>query len=508
MNSTFKVGLITLLTLGTIMVGILFIWQINPYSNYVLYGYFPHVGGIKPGSEVTLMGVKIGEVASVDPEPAKQRVRVGMQIANQFQLPVGSSFTIVTTGLVGDKSLEVLPPAHAEVRQEGNAEPEIAYLESGDEVQGTPPASLDAIFTEAQGMLKSARALVEDEELQADIKNTVKMVSRSSEQMSDLFADVKGVTKGFGRLTDQTEILLKQVNSATASTIPEVNNVLGSVRRIAYNVEHLSERINQVVDDPVLFDDTRGTVTNVREMTQKWNDLSDDLKNLSIRTERVLENTESITGDIRDITSDKQIQSSIRSVARNASALSNTILRLADPAQQTSEQLDIDIRTEALGFVGLDQDFALSPGAQVNFNVFGDLGWDIPVSYFRAGLDSIGDGNMVNLQTGTYIADGTGILRFGLVRGRIGAGADLNVELLGQPLMLSGEFYDINIPHMRLGIFQNLYEDYGFSFYWDNQFLRGINEFSFGFRWQPGSKSKEEQERDTQSENVLFPASP
>jgi len=243
-------------------------------------------------------------------------------------------------------------------------------------------------------------------------------------------------------------------------------------------------------------------------MTQKWNDLSDDLKNLSIRTERVLENTESITGDIRDITSDKQIQSSIRSVARNASALSNTILRLADPAQQTSEQLDIDIRTEALGFVGLDQDFALSPGAQVNFNVFGDLGWDIPVSYFRAGLDSIGDGNMVNLQTGTYIADGTGILRFGLVRGRIGAGADLNVELLGQPLMLSGEFYDINIPHMRLGIFQNLYEDYGFSFYWDNQFLRGINEFSFGFRWQPGSKSKEEQERDTQSENVLFPASP
>ena len=506
MNSAFKVGLITLLTLGTIMVGVLFIWQINPYSNYVLYGYFPHVGGIKAGSEVTLMGVKIGEIASVTPEPAKQRVRVGMQIDNSYTLPVGSTFTIVTTGLVGDKSLEVLPPAQANVEKDSEGEIDIAYLQAGDEVQGTPPASLDAIFTEAQGMLKSARALVKDETLQSDIKTTVKMVARSSEQMNDLFADIKGVTQGFGRLTTQTETLLKQVNQATATAIPEVQNVVSSVRRIAYNVEHLSGRINQIVDDPVLFDDTRGTVTNVREMTQKWNELSDDLKNMSIRSDRILDNAESITNDIRDITSDKEIQSSIRSVAKNASALSNTILRLADPATQTSEQLDIDIRTEALGFAGLAQDFTLTPGAQVNFNVFGDLGLDIPISYFRAGIDSIGDGNLINLQTGTHIADGTGILRFGLVRGRIGAGADLNVDLLGKPLTLSGEFYDINIPHMRLGIFQNLYEDYGFSFYWDNQFLKGINEFSFGFRWQPGSnKAKKKASENVES---LLPLTP
>lgn len=505
MNSAFKVGLITLLTLGTIMVGVLFIWQINPYSNYVLYGYFPHVGGIKGGSEVTLMGVKIGEIASVMPEPAKQRVRVGMQIDKAYALPVGSSFTIVTTGLVGDKSLEVLPPPQANIEKDTEGTSDIAYLQSGDEVQGTPPASLDAIFTEAQGMLKSARALVEDEALQADIKTTVKMVARSSEQMNDLFADIKGVTKGFGRLTTQTENLLKQVNQATATALPDVQNVVGSVRRIAYNVEHLSGRINQIVDDPELFDDTKGTVTNVREITRKWSDLSDDLKNMSIRSDRVLDNAESITNDIRDITSDKEIQSSIRSVAKNASALSNTILRLADPAKQTSEQLDIDIRTEALGFAGLAQDFTLTPGAQVNFNVFGDLGLDIPISYFRAGIDSIGDGNLINLQTGTHIADGTGILRFGLVRGRIGAGADLNVDLLGKPLTLSGEFYDINIPHMRLGIFQNIYEDYGFSFYWDNQFLKGINEFSFGFRWQPGSNKDKPKEESIDS---LLPLTP
>ncbi len=492
MNSTFKVGLITLITLGTILVGVLFIWQINPYSSYNLYGYFPHVGGIKAGSEVTLMGVRIGQVSSVAPEPAKNRVRVGMEIDNEYKLPKGSSFTIVTTGLVGDKSLEVLPPPKAEIVKDENANPQIDYLESGDEVIGNPPASLDAIFTEAQDMLRSARTLVDDSELREDIKTTVRMVARSSEQMNDLFKDIKGVTKGFGRLTDQTETLLKQVNGATAALVPEAQSVMQSVRRVAYNVEHLSARINEIVDDPVIFDDTKGTVTNVREITRKFNDLADNLKGMSIKTERILDNTESITGDIRDITSDEEIQSNLKSVARNASTLSSTIIRLADPANQNTDQLDIDIRTEALGFAGLSQDFTLTPGAQVNFNVFGDLGLDIPVSYFRAGLDSIGDGNLVNLQTGTEIADGTGILRFGLVRGRIGAGADLNVELLGQPLMLSGEFYDINIPHMRLGIFQNLYEDYGFSFYWDNQFLRGINEFSFGFRWQPGSKPEPE----------------
>ncbi|PKL76586.1 MAG: hypothetical protein CVV27_09535, partial [Candidatus Melainabacteria bacterium HGW-Melainabacteria-1] len=177
MSAAFKVGLITILSVVTVLVGVIYIWQINPYAYYQISGFFPHVGGIKTGSEVTLMGVKIGEVLEVIPEPAQRRVRVLLNIGREFRLPVGSSFTIVTTGLVGDKTVEVLPP----VRQTS------IFLEPGSEVTGTPPASLDAIFTEAQTMLKSARGLVEDEDMRRDIKQTVRSVAMASKQMGDLF---------------------------------------------------------------------------------------------------------------------------------------------------------------------------------------------------------------------------------------------------------------------------------------------------------------------------------
>lgn len=482
MNAAFKVGLITILTVVTLFVGIFFVWQINPYAYYQLTSYFPHVGGIKSGSEVSLMGVKIGEVVSVEPKPAEKRVKVILNIARDYKLPVGSTFTIATTGLVGDKTVEVLPPEKETT----------AFLEPGAEVTGNPPASLDAIFTETQDMLHSARELVEDQGLRRDIKHTVHMVAQASTQMESLFKDIKQVTSGFAKLTTQTETLLGQINGAATETIPEVQGIVGSVRRIASNVESLSGRVNEIANDPQMLQQTRSSIANVESLTRRWNVLTDDLSHVSQQAGKVLNNADAITQDIREITSDREIKSNVKTVARNASRLTNAVLNLADPENQNMNQMNLDMRTEALGVAKLDQSLKLTPGAQVNFNVFGNLGLDIPVSYFRLGLDEIGDTNLINLQAGSEIADGAGILRFGLVRGRIGAGTDLNMSFLDQPLTISGELYDINSPRMRLGILQNIYGEYGLSLYWDNQFLTGLNQFSLGLRWQPGSKKKEE----------------
>lgn len=483
MNAAFKVGLITILTIATVLVGVIYIWQINPYAFYPVYSYFPHVGGIKTGSAVTLMGVQIGEVAEVMPEPVQRRVKVMLNIERSFKLPVGSSFTIVTTGLVGDKNVEVLPPANASG----------LYIEAGATVSGTPPASLDAIFVEAQQMLKSARELVEDKTLRQDIKQTVHSVAMASGQMNALFKDLRGVTKGFGRLTDQTELLLAQINGATASTIPDIRNIVGSVRRIALNLESVSGQVNTLVHDQEIFDNTKATVRNVADLTREWTNLTQELKEIPGKAEDILDNVNGITNDIREITSDPEVKTNVKTVAKNASQLTNAILSLTTPdTSKVTNDWRVDLRTEAMGIARVGPELSVVPGAQVNFNVFGKLGFDFPISYFRAGLDEIGDGNLINLQAGSEIADGLGVLRFGLVRGRIGAGSDLHLRFLDQPMTLSGELYDINSPRMRLGVLQNVYGDYGVSLYWDSQFLKGINEFNLGVRWQPGSFTKEE----------------
>lgn len=474
MNAAFKVGLMTILTIATLLVGILFIWQINPYSQYQMISYFPHVGGIKSGSDVTLMGVKIGSVAAVVPEPLKRRVKVVMEIDREYKIVKGSSFSIVNVGLVGDKNVEVLPPPP-------QADESLEYLDAGAEVAGRPPSSLDAIYTEAQEMLRSARELVEDEDLREDIRTTVRMVADTSVQMKGLFKDVNKITTGIGDVTEETSALLKQINAAAASAIPEVNEIVRGVKRITGNVESLSQRVNAVANDPEILDSTKSSVRNISTLTERWNGLTDDLQS-------VLNNADEITQDIREITSDREIKSNLKTVARNASRLTNAVLTLSNPENQVTDDVDLAVRAEAMGVATLAQDFNVTPGAQVNFNVFGNPGLGLPVNYVRFGLDEIGDSNLINLQAGSELADGAGILRFGLVRGRIGAGTDLNFDLLGQPLTLSGELYDLNSPRMRLGVLQNLSDDYGVSLYWDNQFFSGINQFNLGFRWQPGAQ--------------------
>jgi phospholipid/cholesterol/gamma-HCH transport system substrate-binding protein len=477
MSAAFKVGLITLLTVVTLLVGVIYIWQINPYSTYQLVSYFPHVGGIKIGSYVTLMGVQIGEVGDVVPEPERRRVKVILSIDKEYKLPLGSSFTIITTGLVGDKNVEVLPPAN----------PTKVYLSAGAMVTGTPPASLDAIFVQAQDMLKSARELVEDKALRQDIKQTVHSVAMASGQMNALFRDLRGVTRGFGRLSTQTESLLAQINGATSAAIPDIRQIVGSVRRIAFNLESVSGQVNTLVHDREIFDNTKATVRNIADLTKEWNSLTQDLREIPGKTEDILDNVNDITNDIREITNDPEIKANVKSVAKNASQLTNSILNLTTPKTLSENPWKVDLRTEAMGIARVGPDLSVVPGAQVNFNLFGKLGFDFPISYFRVGLDEIGDANLVNLQAGSEIGDGLGVLRFGLVRGRIGAGSDVNLKFLEQPLTLSAELYDINSPHMRLGALQNVYGDYGLSFYWDSQFLKGINEFNLGVRWQPGS---------------------
>jgi phospholipid/cholesterol/gamma-HCH transport system substrate-binding protein len=480
MNATFKVGLITILTTLTLLFGAIFIWQINPYAFYQISGYFPHVGGLKVGSKVTLMGVEIGDIVEIEAQPNKRRVKILMNIKREIKLPTKSNFTIVTTGLVGDKNIEVLPPD----------KPTDSYLETGAEINGNPPASLDAIFTEAQAMLKSAHELVDNPELRENILQTVGNVNQATFQLTGLFKDIKKVTSGFGKLTDQTEFLLKQINGATASTIPEVQSIIASTRRIAGNIEGISGRINDLANDKQLIGDTRQSLSNVNGLTRQWQDFTKDLQSLTHKFENIADDVNVITGDVKELSHDPEIKGNIRTVAKNATRLTNAIFDLTNPQAQTN-QLDLNFRAETLGTVRLNQDFQATPGAVGNFNVFGDLGLGGPVSYFRVGVDEIGDGNLINLQAGSQVAENS-LLRFGLVRGKLGAGADYNMKLFDQPLTLSGEIYDINSPRMRLGILQNIWEDYGASLYWDNQFARGINEFNLGFRWQPRMGKKNE----------------
>ena len=90
-------------------------------NGYQISAYFNDIGGLRPRSAVTLGGVKVGEVTAVHYDMTLYKARVDMQIRQDInQLPLDTSASIYTAGLLGDQYIALVPGAEEDVLGEGD----------------------------------------------------------------------------------------------------------------------------------------------------------------------------------------------------------------------------------------------------------------------------------------------------------------------------------------------------------------------------------------------------
>ncbi len=92
----------------------------------VLYATFDEIGGLKARAPVTVSGVKVGQVDSIQLDQ-DLRARVKLDLDPSLQLPVDSSAAIRTAGLLGDQFIALEPGAEEEVLAVGD---ELSFTEN------------------------------------------------------------------------------------------------------------------------------------------------------------------------------------------------------------------------------------------------------------------------------------------------------------------------------------------------------------------------------------------
>lgn len=92
-----------------------------------VFANFNETGGLKPRASVVISGVKVGRVTRISLSQ-DYRARVDMDLDASLKLPVDSSLSIATAGLLGDRYLSL---------QLGGEE---ATLKAGDEITFTESA--------------------------------------------------------------------------------------------------------------------------------------------------------------------------------------------------------------------------------------------------------------------------------------------------------------------------------------------------------------------------------
>ena len=90
-------------------------------AQYHVYVYFDNIGGLKVRSPVTLSGVRIGRVSAIGYDEEALQARVTLAIDQRYDfLPVDTSASIYTAGLLGEQYVALEPGAEDETLTEGS----------------------------------------------------------------------------------------------------------------------------------------------------------------------------------------------------------------------------------------------------------------------------------------------------------------------------------------------------------------------------------------------------
>jgi len=78
-------------------------------AGYTLTASFNDIGGLKKGAPVKMGGVQIGQVTAINLNQKTFQAVVKVHIDKGYQIPKGSTASILTSGLLGSKYLGVSP---------------------------------------------------------------------------------------------------------------------------------------------------------------------------------------------------------------------------------------------------------------------------------------------------------------------------------------------------------------------------------------------------------------
>ena len=147
-------------------------------DRYSLFVQYPDTAGIIKNSEIRLRGAKVGRVANT-PEliilDDDSHVEMELLIREDVKIPTDSIFQIGSSGLLGDKYIDIIPP---EVKSD-------SFYEPGAMVIGDSSGDFDAIKSDAESIAREASIIMKDAKVTIDKMNgTLDSIKSTSDSLN------------------------------------------------------------------------------------------------------------------------------------------------------------------------------------------------------------------------------------------------------------------------------------------------------------------------------------
>ncbi|CAM5524658.1 MCE family protein [Streptomyces aurantiogriseus] len=214
--------------------------------------YFPRTVGIYPGSDVRVLGVRIGEVKEISPEGG--RVRVELEYEEGRKVPADAQAAIINSSVVSDRYVQLLPVYRkGPVLRDGAVIPEsrTAVPVELDRIFDSLHTTAEALGPEGANQDGSlARLLgVSADNLEGQGKNlnqTVEDLSKAVTTLSDGRGDLFGTVRNLQVFTAALAADDKSVRSFNGSLAKVAEQLAGERKDLAAALKYLAAALGDV----------------------------------------------------------------------------------------------------------------------------------------------------------------------------------------------------------------------------------------------------------------------
>jgi phospholipid/cholesterol/gamma-HCH transport system substrate-binding protein len=229
-----KIGLA--LALAVVLIGgALQLWRLaNGIGHTNVVAYFDNSNGLYPGDNVVVLGVPVGKIEQIEPQP--DRVKISFWYHDEFNVPADAKAVILSPSLVTDRAIQLTPAYtagptmtnHSVIPQQRTAVP-VEYDELRQQLQKlttmlqpTKPggiSTLGAAINTAAANLRGQGPTIRD-----SIRKLSEAVSALGDHSGDLFATLKDLATLVSALHDSSDVLRQLNQNLAAVTGPLAND--------------------------------------------------------------------------------------------------------------------------------------------------------------------------------------------------------------------------------------------------------------------------------------------
>lgn len=252
-------------------------------SSRSFHAIYDDVEGLAPSSPVTINGLRVGNVTKIGFLDRSGLLVVTFNVENDFPFSKNSTAQIYGGGLIGGKSLAIVPEyEEGNLAKSGDTLPgeiEEGLLELVNERLTPLQEKIEQAIVSADSLINSFNQVM-NPDTRHNIEQTIEDISLTASSLKNSAQSVDGIiSENSGKLNrtfTNLDEMSGNLNSFTDTlTQIDINRMVTDLEKVISDLESVSDKINngdgtaaKLINDPSIYNNMEGATRQLDELIQ------------------------------------------------------------------------------------------------------------------------------------------------------------------------------------------------------------------------------------------------